>query len=62
MSASHEHHDDSNDLSTAQMILLFCVFAFLLVWLGDTFTAVVGIIGEAIIFAVAYNEQHKLID
>jgi accessory gene regulator protein AgrB len=62
MSASHKNHDESNELSTAQMILLFCIFSFLLVWLGDTFTAVVGIIGEIIIFVFAYNEKHKLID
>ncbi|MCU0468251.1 MAG: hypothetical protein MUF58_06585 [Arcicella sp.] len=62
MSASEHHHNDNNELSTAQLITLFCIFAFLLIWLGDTFTAIVGIIGEAIVFAVAYNEKHKLID
>ena len=61
MSDTHSHTED-NDLSTAQLIILFCVFALLLLWLGDTFTATVGIIAEAIIFAVAYNEKHKLMD
>ncbi len=61
MSDTHSHHE-SNDLSTAQLIILFCVFAFLFIWLGDMFTAIVGIISEAIIFAVAYNEKHKLMD
>jgi hypothetical protein len=41
---------------------LFCVFALLFLWLGDTLTATVGIIAEAIVFAVAYNQKHKLID
>ena len=53
---------ESNDLSTAQLIILFCVFAFLFIWLGDMFTAIVGIIAEAIIFAFAYNQKHKLVD
>jgi hypothetical protein len=61
MSDTHSHND-SNDLSTAQLIILFCVFALILLWLGDTFTATVGIISEAIIFAVAYNQKHKLVD
>ena len=53
---------ESNDLSTAQLIILFCIFAFLFIWLGDMFTAIVGIISEAIIFAFAYNQKHKLVD
>ena len=61
MSDTHSQTED-NDLSTAQLIILFCVFAFLLIWLGDTFTAIVGILGELIIFVFAYNEKHKLID
>lgn len=55
-------HSEENELSTAQLISLFIVFAFLLIWLGDTFTAIVGIIGEVIIFVVEYNKKHKLID
>lgn len=62
MSASHEQHNDSNELSTAQMIIVFLIFSFLLIWLGDTFTATVGILGEILIFIFAYNEKHKLID
>lgn len=62
MSASSEHHKDTNELSTAQMIVVFLIFSFLLIWLGDTFTAIVGILGEMIIFAFAYNEKHKLVD
>ncbi|MEA5259307.1 hypothetical protein VB264_16030 [Arcicella aquatica] len=61
MSNSTQHSED-NELSTAQLIILFIVFAFLLIWLGDTFTATVGIIGEIIIFIVEYNKKHKLID
>lgn len=61
MSDTHSHTED-NDLSTAQLIILFCVFALLFLWLGDTFTAIVGILSEAVIFAVAYNEKHKLMD
>lgn len=62
MSASQQSHSNSNGLTTFQLVALFCVFAFILIWLGDTFTAIVGIIGEIIIFAVAYNEKHKLVD
>jgi accessory gene regulator protein AgrB len=62
MSASHEQHNDSNELSTAQLIIVFLIFSFLLIWLGDTFTATVGILGEILIFIYAYNEKHKLID
>lgn len=62
MSASQQSHQDSNELTTFQLIAVFCVFAFLLIWLGDTFTATVGILGEIIIFAFAYNEKHKLVD
>ncbi len=62
MSASSEQHKNTNDLSTAQMIIVFLIFSFLLIWLGDTFTAIVGILGEMIIFAFAYNEKHKLVD
>jgi hypothetical protein len=62
MSASSEQHNDTNELSTAQMIIVFLIFSFLLIWLGDTFTATVGILGEMIIFAFAYNEKHKLVD
>ncbi|MES2518425.1 MAG: hypothetical protein V4585_09980 [Bacteroidota bacterium] len=62
MSASQQHQNDSNELSTFQLIAMFTLFAFLLVWLGDTFTAIVGILGEIIIFAFAYNEKHKLVD
>ncbi len=62
MSASSEQHNDSNELSTAQLIIVFLIFSFLLIWLGDTFTATVGILGELIIFAFAYNEKHKLVD
>ncbi len=62
MSASSEQHKDTNELSTAQMIVVFLIFSFLLIWLGDTFTAIVGILGEMIIFAFAYNEKHKLVD
>ena len=62
MSASSEQHKDTNELSTAQMIVIFLIFSFLLIWLGDTFTAIVGILGEMIIFAFAYNEKHKLVD
>ncbi|MDR6562722.1 MULTISPECIES: hypothetical protein [unclassified Arcicella] len=61
MSNSTQHSED-NELSTAQLIGLFIVFAFLLIWLGDTFTATVGIIGEVIVFIVEYNKKHKLID
>jgi preprotein translocase subunit SecY len=62
MSASHEQHNDSNELSTAQLIIVILIFSFLLIWLGDTFTATVGILGEILIFIYAYNEKHKLID
>lgn len=62
MSASSEQNKDSNELSTAQLVIMFLIFSFLLIWLGDTFTAVVGILGEIIIFIYAYNEKHKLID
>ena len=62
MSASSEQHKDTNELSTAQMIIVFLIFSFLLLWLGDTFTAIVGILGEMIIFAFAYNQKHKLVD
>ena len=62
MSVSSEQHKDNNELSTAQVIIVFLIFSFLLIWLGDTFTAVVGILGELIIFAFAYNEKHKLVD
>jgi hypothetical protein len=62
MSASPEQSKDSNELSTAQMIIIFLVFSILLLWLGDTFTATIGILGELIIFAFAYNEKHKLVD
>lgn len=62
MSVSQEQHNDSNELSTAQLIIVFLIFSFLLIWLGDTFTATVGILGEIIIFIFAYNEKHKLID
>ena len=62
MSASSDQHKNTNELSTAQMIIVFLVFSFLLIWLGDTFTAIVGILGEMIIFAFAYNEKHKLVD
>jgi hypothetical protein len=62
MSASSEQHKDTNELSTAQLIIVFLIFSFLLIWLGDTFTAIVGILGELIIFAFAYNEKHKLVD
>ncbi len=62
MSTSSEQHNDSKELSTAQMIIVFLVFSILLIWLGDTFTATVGILGELIIFAFAYNEKHKLVD
>jgi hypothetical protein len=61
MSDTHSHNH-SNELSTAQLIILFCVFALLFIWLGDMFTAIVGIIAEAVVFAVAYNEKHKLMD
>jgi len=62
MSASSEQHKNTNELSTAQMITVFLIFSFLLIWLGDTLTAIVGILGEMIIFAFAYNEKHKLVD
>jgi preprotein translocase subunit SecY len=62
MSASSEQHKDTNELSTAQLITVFLIFSFLLIWLGDTFTATVGILGEILIFIFAYNEKHKLID
>ena len=62
MSSSSEQQKDSNELSTAQMIIMFLIFSFLLIWLGDTFTAIVGILGEIIIFIFAYNEKHKLVD
>lgn len=62
MSTSHDQHSDSNELSTAQLIIVFLIFSFLLIWLGDTFVATVGIIGEILIFIFAYNEKHKLID
>ncbi len=62
MSASSEQHKNTNELSTAQMIIVFLIFSFLLIWLGDTLTAIVGILGELIIFAFAYNEKHKLVD
>jgi len=62
MSASSEQHKNTNELSTAQMIIVFLIFSFLLIWLGDTLTAIVGILGEMIIFAFAYNEKHKLVD
>jgi hypothetical protein len=44
------------------LIIVFLIFSFLLIWLGDTFTATVGILGEILIFIYAYNEKHKLID
>lgn len=56
------NHSEDNELSTAQLISLFIVFAFLLIWLGDTFVATVGIIGEIIVFAVEYNKKHHQID
>jgi hypothetical protein len=62
MSVSSEQHKNTNELSTAQLIIVFLIFSFLLIWLGDTFTAIVGILGELIIFAFAYNEKHKLVD
>ena len=62
MSASQDQQSDSNELSTAQLITVFLIFSFLLIWLGDTFVATVGIIGEILIFIFAYNEKHKLID
>ena len=62
MSASSEQHKNTNELSTAQLIIVFLIFSFLLLWLGDTFTATVGILGELIIFAFAYNQKHKLVD
>ena len=62
MSASSDQHKNTNELSTAQLIIVFLIFSFLLLWLGDTFTAIVGILGELIIFAFAYNEKHKLVD
>jgi hypothetical protein len=61
MSASSQQHDDSKELSTAQLIIVFLVFSFLLIWLGDTFTATIGILGEITIFGFAYNEKNKLI-
>ena len=62
MSASSDQHKNTNELSTAQMIIVFLIFSILLIWLGDTFTAIVGILGEMIIFAFAYNQKHKLVD
>ena len=62
MSASQEQHSDSKELSTAQLIIVFLIFSFLLIWLCDTFIATLGIIGEILIFIFAYNEKHKLID
>lgn len=56
------NHSEDNELSTAQLVFLFIVFAFLLIWLGDTFVATVGIIGEIIVFAVEYNKNHHQID
>ncbi|MEA5139545.1 hypothetical protein [Arcicella rigui] len=56
------NHSEDNELSTAQLITLFIVFAFILIWLGDTFVATVGIIGEIIVFAVEYNKKHHQID
>lgn len=56
------NHSEDNELSTAQLISLFIVFAFLLIWLGDTFVATVGIIGEIIVFAVEYNKKKHLVD
>lgn len=62
MSASSEKHRETNELSTAQLIIVFLIFSFILLWLGDTLTATVGILGEMIIFAFAYNQHHKLVD
>ena len=56
------NHSEDNELSTAQLITLFIVFAFILIWLGDTFVATVGIIGEIIVFAVEYNKKQHQID
>lgn len=53
---------DSSELSTAELITVFVVFSAILIIFGDTFTATLGIIVEGIIFAVAYNQKHKLID
>jgi hypothetical protein len=53
---------DSSELSTAELITIFVVFSAILIFFGDTFTATIGIIAEGIIFAVAYNQKHKLID
>jgi|GEM_PF-6250186 len=61
MSASSEQPSNSNELSTAQLIIVFLIFSFLLIWLGDTFTAIIGILGEIIVFGFAYNENNKLI-
>ena len=62
MSTTSKDPEETNELSTAQMIIIFLVFSTILLWLGDTFTATIGILGELIIFAFAYNEKHKLVD
>ncbi|WP_044173769.1 hypothetical protein [Flectobacillus major] len=59
MGNTHHSHETENDLSTFELIALFIVFSTILIWLGDTFTATVGIILEGIIFAVAYNAKHN---
>jgi hypothetical protein len=56
--SNSQQHSDSTDLSTAQLITLFLVFSTILICLGDTFTAIVGILGEVIIFGTAYNAKH----
>ena len=57
-----QHEQDSSELSTAELITIFVVFSAILIFFGDTFTATIGIIAEGLIFAVAYNQKHKLID
>ena len=62
MGNSHHSQEVENDLSTFELIALFVVFCVILIWLGDTFTATVGIILEGLVFAVAYNSKNNQID
>lgn len=58
MENTQTSQNSSNDLSTFELITLFIVFCTILIWLGDTFTAIVGIILEGLVFAIAYNSKH----
>ncbi|MDI9865001.1 hypothetical protein [Flectobacillus longus] len=62
MGNSHHSQEVENDLSTFELIALFVVFCVILIWLGDTLTATVGIILEGLVFAIAYNSKNNQID